>query len=82
MTKPVNNYRPTTRKGEWHPNAKLNEQDVAEIRRLSEEGVTRASLVARFGVSKSTIGSILRGKTWGSVQVEKSSDPIAPIPEK
>jgi hypothetical protein len=67
----VNNYRPTTRKGERHPNAKLTEQDVLEIRQLSAEGVSRKSLQERFGVSKSAIGNIMTGRTWGNVLNKK-----------
>ena len=70
----VDNYRPTQLKREYHPNAKLTQADVDEICRLSDEGVGRASLVVRFGVSKSTIGSILRGTTWRRTQVQKNQD--------
>jgi len=63
----INNCRPTTRKGADHTNAKLTEQDVLDIRRMSAEGVSRKSLVELFGVSKSAIGSILTGRTWGNV---------------
>lgn len=74
LAETVDNYRPTTRKREKHPNAKLTQEDVNEIRRLAAEGVERSSLVARFGVSKSTIGSILRGTTWGRVQVQPAAE--------
>jgi hypothetical protein len=46
-----------------HPNAKLTEADVAEIRDLLKSE-TQASIATRFGVCPSTIGYIKRGDTW------------------
>lgn len=62
---PIDNARPTRKKRELHPNAKLTQTDVDEMRRLHElEKVTTAALVERFNVSKSTVNSILRYQTW------------------
>ena len=44
---------------------KLTDAQVREIRELYEFGVIgRRQLAAEFGVSPSTIGSIVNGKTW------------------
>lgn len=52
-------------KGEDHGNSKLSSDQVAEMRRLHEtEGVSRADLVTRFKVSKSTVQLIVTGRTW------------------
>ncbi|MEG5173268.1 hypothetical protein [Microcoleus sp. B3-D7] len=61
---PIDNHRPSRKQREQHPNAKLSQQQVSEIRRLAAEGVNRKSLVVRFGVSKSTIGAIIKGNAW------------------
>lgn len=63
-SQPIDNHRPSKKQGEQHPNAKLSQQQVDEIRRLAAEGVDRKSLVQRFGVSKSTIGAIIKGNAW------------------
>lgn len=47
-----------------HYKAKLDEDDVREIRRRTKEGETYQSLANDFGVAKSTIGFIVRRKTW------------------
>ena len=53
------------RRGENHPDAKLNEAQVAEIRRRYQRGKVRhLSLAHEFGVSESTIGSVVLRRTW------------------
>lgn len=44
--------------------AKLTEDDVAEMRRLREEGALLVTLVERFGVSKATVSRVCRGLQW------------------
>ena len=44
--------------------SKLTEQDVREIRSLSEVGATRKALGERFGVVPETIGKIVNGHRW------------------
>lgn len=57
--------RPTAPKGERSGPAILTEKEVVEIRGLYSKGnVTYAQLSDRYGVSWSTIGYIVRGKTW------------------
>lgn len=50
--------------GERHAFAKLSDEKVREIRR---RGAPIAEFMRRFGVSKSTIDSVLSGKTWKHV---------------
>ncbi len=54
-------------KGKKHPFAKLTENDVKEIRRLSNEGMSQRKLAAKFGVSRGTIEPIIKGETWKHV---------------
>jgi hypothetical protein len=61
---------------EKHPSAVLTNEQVAEIRKLYEStkdlpvGPRRWSqerLAAKFGVTRSTVGLILRGETWAEM---------------
>ena len=54
---------PDTR-GENNGNRKLSARDVQEIRAMFQGGQRRFQIAARFGVSPSTIGDIIAGKTW------------------
>lgn len=46
----------TFQAGERHPNAKLSDNEVAQIRQLLDEGFhSYKTLAEKFGVSKSTI---------------------------
>jgi len=61
----IDNRRATHKKRESHPNAKLSQVQVDEIRKLSEiDKIVPAVLMARFNISRSTISSILRYQTW------------------
>lgn len=51
-------------RGERVFGAKLTEEQVSEIRRLRAEGWTQTRLAIAFGVTQSSIWSILAGKTW------------------
>lgn len=64
--------------GELHPNhwnvrgtqvntAKLTEDDVRQIRRLSVSGLSYSQIGARFGVTKYNVGFIVRRVTWKHV---------------
>ena len=48
-------------RGEKHPQVKLTESEVLEIR-ASHEG--REALAKRFGMSKTMIGYIIRRQNW------------------
>jgi hypothetical protein len=54
-------------KGGKHGRAKLNEQQVLEIREKLTQGKTICSIASEYGVSKSTIGYIKTNQTWLSV---------------
>lgn len=60
----VNNFRTRNNKGEKHPRSKVTLEQVQEIRRLAELGVSRKAIEERFGMSKSAIASIIMRKTW------------------
>lgn len=62
------NYRTRDNSGENHPNSKLTREDVLQIRELSDKGETCTSLSQRFGVSRTAINSILKGRTWGHLK--------------
>lgn len=47
--------------------AKLNEQQVAEIKQLRSAGVSQYAVAAQFGVSREMISRIDRGKAWTHV---------------
>ena len=52
-------------RGSQNSNAKLTAAQVLEIRLLAEDGSNTASVLARqFGVSPTTINSIIERKTW------------------
>jgi hypothetical protein len=56
--------------GETHPNAKLTEHDVREIRRryrAKGKGETIYQLAAAFGVTFSNVGYIVRRKAWSHI---------------
>ena len=44
--------------------AKLNEESVAEIRRMYVSGDTQTRLASMFGVTPSMVGHIVRGEAW------------------
>jgi DNA-binding XRE family transcriptional regulator len=54
-----------SRKGSQHGRAKLNEEQVLEIKRLlAEKDLTHEKIAKRFGVSRQTITHIKNGKYW------------------
>jgi hypothetical protein len=54
-------------RGEGHPDAKLNEAAVREIRRLARGGWSYRGLSRRFGVSDVAIRLAVLGKSWSHV---------------
>lgn len=54
-------------KGRQARSAKLMPNDILAIRNLYESGVTQVELSGRFMVSRSNIGMIVRGDTWGHI---------------
>lgn len=56
------------KKGEQHPQSKLNAEDVREIRRLVEEGaLTYRAIAVRFNVTAPLVGMIAKRKIWKEV---------------
>lgn len=55
--------------GTNHPSAKLNPEEVKNIRNLSEEGLSQRKIAKIYGVTHSTIGQLLRGKNWKNAQL-------------
>jgi len=53
-------------KGSRNGNAKLSPQQISEIRSLRGQMLHR-EIGDRFGISRSTVGEILRGKAWKHV---------------
>jgi hypothetical protein len=57
--------RPELRRGESNGNARLNKQQVAQIRESYRRGIIGyPTLAERFGVGMSTIRDIIKGRTW------------------
>jgi hypothetical protein len=54
--------------GEAHHHAKLNRGDVVEIRKRLSSGEVGAVLAREYGVSKTTVSNIRKGKIWKSVK--------------
>lgn len=70
------NYKPMCKKchrrydgfvEENHHSAKLDREDVKEIRILLNDGFTQAEIAAFFGVNKSTVRDIKTRKIWKHV---------------
>ncbi len=53
--------------GQTKPNAKLNADDVRQIRKLLADGVSGKKVAAKFGVHKATISDIRCGKIWRDI---------------
>lgn len=53
----------------WNSQAKLTAGQVAEVRQLASH-LSHAKIAERFGVSRSAISSILRGRTWSTLPKE------------
>jgi len=50
--------------GEVHPNAKLKEHQVHEIKQLRKQNVLLTNIANQYGISFQTVSSIAKGKTW------------------
>lgn len=51
--------------GEKNPMAKLESVHVKQIRAMRGAGMTQVSVAAKFGISRTTVSDIWRGKRWG-----------------
>ena len=55
--------------GEWHGRAKVNTEQVREIRRrYREEGVSQQRLADKYGLKQTTVSQIVRLTVWKSVK--------------
>ena len=54
----------TRRRGATGSRAKLRDDDVGEIRRLSADGILARELSERYGVGTANIRAIVKGQTW------------------
>lgn len=54
----------TVAKGESHGRARLTNESIHEIRRLSRQGATQAKIALFFGVTQKTISKIINHKQW------------------
>lgn len=59
--------RQPDQKGEKGPSAKLNENQVKEIRTQLINGIRQRSLAKKYGVGQQTISHINTGRSWSHV---------------
>jgi DNA invertase Pin-like site-specific DNA recombinase len=57
-------------RGSKVPSAKLNEDQVREIKRLIRAGVRYQDIAEQYGVGKTTIANIATGLRWSHVKLE------------
>jgi hypothetical protein len=62
--KKLNLYKPQPTRGSKHPDAKVTEDEVLEIRRLQAAGVKRRHILASYPLSKSSYHAIIRRESW------------------
>lgn len=59
---------PGLRQGQKNGRAKVTESDVKLMRSLHRDGASCTSLAKVYGLTKTTVSNILRGKLWGHVE--------------
>jgi hypothetical protein len=59
---------PEIRQGENNGRAKLTEDDVRSMRTRHRAGVKGATLAREYGLTRTTVSAILRGKLWKNVE--------------
>jgi len=62
--------KPKHRSGTDHPNAKLTEKDIPEIRKLIADGVMLKDIAKQFGVCIQQISKIKHNRRWNHVPHE------------
>lgn len=58
----------TAPRGERHPQAKLTEHDVREIRSMRDAGASLPQIMRRFNISRMTAWRVAARKLWSHVQ--------------
>ncbi len=53
--------------GERHPNAKLNDQVVRSIRRMSDQGFSQLRIAKELGLNRGVVGVVVRREGWTHV---------------
>lgn len=61
-------------KGSAHPNSKLTEKDVYEIKLLLREDMTLKRIADIYGVSRAAINHIKQGKTWTQIVISEDGE--------
>lgn len=62
-------FVPEPVRGSKHHSAKLTEQDVIDIKGLLRSGeISQAEISRRYGVSKTLVSRIKKGKVWATIQ--------------
>lgn len=56
--------RAPTQGGAAAPRAKLAEPDILAIRQAGAAGIAQASIASCFGITRSNVSAILRGRSW------------------
>jgi hypothetical protein len=56
------------RRGSLNANAKLQEEQVKQVKRLLNQGEGQSAIAVTFGVSKHAIHLIAKGKSWAHVK--------------
>jgi hypothetical protein len=56
-------------RGSDHPNSKLTEKEVKEIKLKLKEGVLQKTLCLKYNVSKNIISSIYKERTWKHITI-------------
>lgn len=59
--------------GEQSGRSVLTEAAVRQIRAQHAAGATAVSLAARYGVARTTIGAVVRGKIWNHIKQDPSN---------
>lgn len=59
------------RRGDSHPNSKLNEDQVKEIKKRMKIGITLTRLSKDFSISLGSLEAIKSGTTWKHVRIEE-----------
>jgi hypothetical protein len=54
-------------KGDRNGFSKLTESDIPIIREKARNGMTKAAIAREFGVTRPTIGYVIKGITWAHV---------------